>query len=489
MNLLKDKMLKESIDIISNTNDLDNEDVVLILEKHVFPKAIRQNHSKDAVIKTTIDRDNFSLKAFKVFEVVPDDKEDFNIDCEIKESETTLDVGEHILEEIEDIDIDKRNCIVVAKQVLNAEINKLKKRKIREVALQFKNELANVVVKKYDLKRKVYFVEFNGEFTGIIPFSELTDPSEKLRVNERYFALMTDKEDIKFQEQVVFSRKGKDFLIALFEKEIPEVHDEVVEIKNIYLGKNKNIFVNVFSNDKNIDPIGIFVGVKGNRINNILKHINGGSIDVSLYSHEPSDIILSVFKDLEIDKISVLDKSIILFVSEDKFQTLSDKTKMRLKAANEFVSEKVIITTEALYESSNIEYTKYFKNELNLDEESASIIANSGVFRSIDDILDFYPEDIIDILNLDIEVEDVEVLLENIKNRIQERDDEIDKTDTNLKDIESLKKHHIKILLDKGIDNMSDLSDFSNDELCEEIPIDIDEANEVIMEARDIIYG
>lgn len=492
MEIQNKKALKESINIIANTESIEPEEVITILEEHLFPKSIRQNYSKETIIETKIDRNDFSIMAFQVFEVVPDDHPDFNGDfniylSEAKKMEPNIQVNDRLRVEIKDFDIQKYKHSKVAKQFLLGEINKLKKRKVREKALLFQDQLMSVVVKKFDLKRKVYYVEFNGEFSGIIPFSELSSPDEKLKVNERYISLLTDIELDKFQEQVVFTRKGKDFLMALFKKEIPEINDEIIEVKNIYIDKGKNIFVSVYSNDKNIDPVGTFVGVKGNRVSNILKHINGGNIDVSKWSNDYGEIITETFKDLNIEKIAVFDNQVAIFLSDDDFKLISDRNKRRLKSINSILREKVIITTEDLFEKSNENYKQYFQDELNLDEDSAALIANSGFFRSIDDLLE-YDIDVISEM-LEIEEDGAEFLIERAQEKINARDAELALIDTNLKDIESLKNHHLKMLLDKGIKNIPDLADFANDELCEEIVIDIEDANDIIMEARDIIYN
>ena len=484
MQIGNEKLLKEQIEVIANINDLNIGDVISIMEEHVFPKTIRQGFTKDTVIETKIDRDTFKLEAFRVFNVIPKSQEEINTDFEIYENDE-FSAGEKIKENI-DVNIDSRNSAIVAKQVLNSEINKLKKKLIREEALQFKENLINVVVKRYDLKKRVYFVEFNGEFSGIIPFDNLINSEEKLKVNTNYWALMTEEEDHRFQDQVIFSRKGDDFIKALFSKEIPEVHDEVITIKGVYSDNNKKIVAAVHTSDKNIEPVGTCVGAKGSRVNSIIEHINGGSIDICKWEPETSDLVLSMFKDLNIEKISVLDNQTIVFIDEEDFQTLSEQNKVRLRAINKFSTDKIRLLTEERFSEENKKYIEYFKNELLLDEESATLIANSGFYKSVDDLTAYSDEDTSEILDIDIEI--AEELKERAMEAMESRNLYLTTVDTDLKDLKNIEKHHIKMLIENNISTISDLADLANDELCDIIPIDIQDANDLIMESRHISW-
>lgn len=483
MDIGNEKQLKDQIETIANVHELEINDVIDIMESQVFPKTIRQNFPKGTIIETTIDRDTFNMKAYRIFNVVDVIE---NESCEKLPSKDNV-VGDVIREQLHGIDLNKRNSAIIAKQVLLSEINKLKKKNVRQNALRFKNNLINVIVKKYDLKKQIYFVEFNGEFSGILPFKNLINQDEKLKVNERYWALMTDEEYHRFQDQVIFSRTGDEFIRALFAKEVPEVHDEIITIKDVYFTPEKKVFVSVHTSDKNIDPIGTCVGVKGSRVNNIIKHLNGGSIDICRWEPEISDFILSIFKGLNIEKISILDNQTIIFINEDEFQKLNHQNKLRLKAINKFSNEKVRILTEERFLDENKKYIEYFMESLNIDQDSAELIANSGFYKSIDDIASYSVEDTADILDIDEYM--AEGLIERAIKSIEARNLYLTTVNTNLVDIKSLKKHHLDMLLKNNINNVVDLADLANDELCDLIPIDIDEANDVIMEARNIIYN
>ena len=486
MNIIDEKALKDTVEMISLKEDLEKEDVIKLLENEIFPKTLRQPFGKEAIIKVNIDPKSYKMSAYRLWDVVSDDVEDYNTLCEIKVSNLEnkdLSIGEQLIESLDDYEF-KRNNATIAKQLLNSSIQNLKKEKIKEKVLESNNNLINIIVRSYDLKKKIYRVDFNSEYSGILPFDNLINKNEKLKVGNRYWAAIDENDT---SNNIVFTRTGKDFIHALFKKEIPEVYNEVIEVKDIFFDSNKRIIASVFSSDKNIDPIGSCVGAKGSRINSIIEHLNGGSIDLLRWSGNEGEYVVNIFKDLDIEKVIVEDNSVFVFISDEEFSSLSTQNTIRLKAINSFLPERVVLTTEEKYEQENIYLVNYFEKELELDQDSAEMLAFSGVFKSIDDIAEISPEYISEIL--DIDKDSAEFLFGVATDKVSARNLKLSSVETNLKDLDSMNNFILEQLLEKGIDNMVDLSDLANDELCELIFIDLDKSNELIMEARNIIYS
>lgn len=486
MDFINKKALKENIETLSNIYDLPQEDIVDIMERQVFPKTFRQQIDKEAVLNCFINRKTYELTVKRVFTVVSDTSDSFNPITEVKQKDSGgLNIGDDFIVEVS-LD-NKRNNAIVAKQILMAEINNLKNNKVKKDVLNRSNPLVSVIVRKYDMKKQVYFVDFNNEHSGVIPFKNLISSSDKLKINEKYLALITEESLKGFNNQIILTRTGEQFVKAVFEKEIPEIQNEVIEIKDVYFNDNKKVFISVHSNDKKIDPVGTCIGSKGSRINTIINHFNGASIELFNWNSNEADYIINIFKDLAIQKISVLDNKILLFVSDEIYNSLNYHTKERLKAANHFIEEKVIITTELENNHYNHYYIKHFMDNLNLDEESAELLVNSGAFKKIDDLLLYSVKDTADILEVDLET--AQFLIDEAQRNVEIRNLNLLNLDTNLKDVESMNNYYLSSLLDNGINNIVDLADLDNEELSELIHINKEEANKLIMDARNIIYG
>tara|TARA_B100000700_G_scaffold267699_1_gene307778 strand:+ start:44146 stop:45612 length:1467 start_codon:yes stop_codon:yes gene_type:complete len=488
MNIIDEKALKETVEMVSLKEDLEKSDVINLLENEVFPKTLRQPFGKEAIIKVDIDPKSYKMSTYRMWNVVSDDSEEVNDLFEVRLSDvenkdSNFEVGDQIVESLENYEL-KRNNATIAKQLLNSSIQNLKKEKIKKHVLESNNNLINIIVRSYDLKKRIYRVDFNSEYSGILPFDNLINKDEKLKVGNNYWAAI-DKEDLS--NNIVFTRTGEEFIKGLFKKEIPEVYNEVIEVKDVYFNSDKKIIASVYTSDKNLDPIGSCVGAKGSRINSIIEHLNGGSIDLLKWSGNEGEYVVNLFKDLEIEKVIVEDNKIFVFLSIEDFENLSSQNKIRLKAINQFLSEKVILTTEEKYEQDNLYLIDYFSKELKLDEDSAEMVAFSGVFKSIDDIVEISPTHIAEIL--DIDEDSAKFLFETAQDKVSARNLKLSSIETNLKDLDSMNNFILEQLLNKGIDNMVDLSDLANDELCELIFVDLDKANELIMEARDIIYS
>ncbi len=485
MDFINKKALKENVEMLSNMTGIDKELILNIMEEQVFPKTFRQQISKEALLFCKIDRKTYALDVSRGYLVVPDDKEDFNSECEVKSSNVAgVKVGEHLYEEV-DIS-NKRNNATIAKQILMSEINNLKNNKIKEDISKFDEKLVSIKVKSYDLKKKAYFVDFNNEHSGVLPFENLINETEKLKINERYWAVISEDEIKRFGNQIIFRRKGNEFIKEIFSKEVPEVQNEIIEIKDIYVNSQKKMFISVYTNDKKTDAVGTCVGIRGSRINNIISHFNGASIELFDWNQNLADYIINIFKDMEMESISILDNKVLIFVDEKTMENLSYQNKERLKAINSFVKEKVVITTEEMNTLSNLKTTEYFSKNLDLDSDSAEIISNTGLFKTLDDLVLYSVKDTAEILGVDEEV--AEELIETAKNKLIIRNLYIDSVDTNLKDLDSMNNYLLNELLVNDINNMVSLSEFDNVELCELVNIDMDLANNVIMEARDIIY-
>lgn len=485
MNIFNSKELKLSIETLANIQDLEKEDVVKILED-VFSVSVRQSFNKENVIKAKINSD-YKVDLFLKYKVVDDNHsvlsegEKFSNYKHLYEDQAeekfgvSYSAGDEILEEIKDFEYSRFN-VSVAKQQIKTKMKEFQNNNIRNKFLSKDDELVNVVVKGYD--KNGYTVEYLGEFLGYIPKSNLFN-NERLLVGKSYHVLFDFSDENKnSKHSLIFSRKGEKFVESIITKEIPDIYNEIISIKDLYLDFSaRKIVMAVHSSDKNTDVIGSCVGLKGTRINNVMDHFYGTSVDVVEWKGDKIEFINSIIK----NAIFLVDdeKCFIVVLKDEDFKSFKF---YKAKAISKFTGLKIKVLSESSYNSTIEDKINYFKEELLLDEDSSKIIVESG-FSSIDEIKEYSVEEISEIMDLD--EESAMYICDIVDKKIKERDKTLEKVKTNLYDIERLDNFLIDKLITSEINDIESLSDLDVYELMDILPISKDEAGKIIIESRN----
>jgi N utilization substance protein A len=490
VDLFNSKTLNTMIETIANTNELSKEDARKALEA-VFSVSARQSYSKDTDIVANIS-DDYEVSLYKRYTVIDDnhtnldDGEQFLSDRHlyVDQAEEKFDkeysANDEILIEIDDY-IPKRNNFNVANQQLNAKIKEIKKEKLKEKFKHKGNELVSVVVKKFD--KNGYTVEYNNDYLGYLPNEYLFNNSERLRVGNKYYVLFDNSENkFKTNHGLIFKRCGDEFIKAIFEREIDEIQNEVINIMGIYRSDAHKIVVAVHSSDQNIDVVGACLGLRCVRITNIMKNFNGESVDIVDWNSNEAITIANVLNNASIVRI-IKDENQYQIIVDNDIELAKGKAGYKEKALSAFLNKEVKILSQDDFEDSSSKMLEYFAKELMLDEDSASIVADSGV-SSIDELAYCSIPELAEILGVD--EESAGMLKERATERLEKRNAEIETYSTDLKTSELLDEFLIDKLIINNINNLSELADLDVFELMDYAPINEKEASAIIMEARKI---
>lgn len=480
------KELSILIDTFSHTENLSKEQVKFALEE-ALSTGIRKSFDKDTVVVVDIN-EQYETYIYRKFEVVSDDEVNFLPSRHIYEDiaqekyDSKLKVGDFYLLPIENFDF-KRMGATIVKQLLKSKIKEIHFKNLKNSLLSVKDSLVNITVKHFDLANQKYIVEYNFDITGELPFSNLLNKNEKLKVGQNYLAMFDnlDKDDVK--QTIKFTRNSKSFIMNILRKEIPEIDSEEIEIKSLARIEGNKIVVFVHSSDKKVEPVGYCIGSKGTRIQNITKLISGEKIEFYKWEEDVAKNIQSVLGNIELLKVIVENDKLRLGIDLEnkKINNLKTYENILSQLLNKKVEIRdVYLLNESLDKDNNF-YLDHLCESLNIDEDSAEVLLSSG-YSTVDDIIE---EGVEGLIEAGFEESDSQSLYDVAKQYIVKRRQIIKLSGTDLTTI-NINDFMIDCLVKSNIKNTDDLSELNVQELQDIIPISSDEAQEFIFAARGL---
>ena len=253
-----------------------------------------------------------------------------------------------------------------AKQVIIQKIREVSREVMFNEFSEKKGEIVSGIIQKAD--SGVVILDL-GKLEGVMVQKEQV-PTEKYRVNDKIRAYILDVEKgAKGAPQVMISRAHADFVRKLFELEIPEIYEGVIEIKSISRDAGSRSKIAVYSQNENIDPVGSCVGQKGIRIQNIINELNGEKIDVIEWNEDPSIYISAALLPAQVLAVDIKEeeKFAQVIVPDDQLSLAIGKSGQNARLAARLTNWKIDIKSESQFRKM-IEEMQNEKNEENNEE-------------------------------------------------------------------------------------------------------------------------
>ena len=347
--LINYKELIEAIDDLEKENGVDKEEMLQTIETALITAYKRNFDSTADNVKVVMDRGTGEIHVYAEKEVV-DELTDEKVQISLKEAkeiDKKYEVGDIVQIEIIPRDFG-RIAAGTAKQVIIQKIREASRNFLYNEFNERKGEIVSGIVQKAD--GKIVVIDL-GRLEGIMPQKEQM-PTEKYHVNDKIRAYVLDVEKgLKGSPQVMVSRTANDFVRKLFELEIPEIYEGVIEIKSIARDPGYRSKVAVYSPDENIDPVGSCVGQKGIRIQNIINELSGEKIDVIEWNSDPSIYISEALlpaKVLAVD-IKENEKFAQVIVPDDQLSLAIGKSGQNARLAAKLTNWKIDIKSETQF--------------------------------------------------------------------------------------------------------------------------------------------
>lgn len=469
-----------------------SEDVVFEALEFALAGAVKKQPGNDGFdVRVSVDRETGDYQAFRRWKIVKDEDYTYpDVEKTIEEMEEDyglkMEEGEYYEEPIEAVEFGRIGA-QTAKQVILQRIRDAERSQLLDEFLRRQENLVTGTVKKVD--RNGIIVDI-GKLDAVIPKDQMI-PRENFRTGDRIRAYLLRIDQQGNRPIIILSRTCKQFLIKLFELEVPEIDDGLLEIKAVARDPGVRAKIAVKAGDARIDPQGTCIGVRGSRVNAVSEELNGERIDVVLWSPETAQFVINTLSPASVSRILIDEDnhSLDVVVSEDQLAMAIGRGGQNVRLAAELTGWNLnILTTEEAEERHNAEdslLAQLFIDKLNVDKDVADILVQEG-FDSLEGVAYVPMDEMLEIEEFDEEL--VKTLRERARNAILaqavEDEEKVNQANEDFKNFEGIDREMLLDLLNANISTLDDLAELSGDELVEITGVDSTSANEIIMSVR-----
>ncbi len=464
------------INSVAREKNLPKEVLLSAMEQAV-QVAGRRKYGNEHNTKAKIDKKNGNISLFRVLDVV-DDVENYFTQISLNDAlEKKIDakIGDEIYELLPPIDLG-RVAAGAAKQVIIQRISEAEREKQYEDFKDKKGEILNGTVKRIEFNSII--IDLGGRAEAVIKKEQLIR-GESFKVNDRIKAYVQDVRLSSKGPQIFLSRTDDRMLIKLFELEIPEIYDNVIELRAIARDPGSKAKVAVFASDSSVDPIGSCVGIRGNRVRAISNELNGEKIDVILWSKNIAQFIMNALAPAGITKIVIYEDkhTVDVVVSQDNLSLAIGRRGQNVRLASKLTAWNInIMTEDQESKRRNDEFssaTRLFIEALDVEEVIAQLLSAQG-FTSLEQLASSKIETLINIEGFEEEL--ATEIRERAINYINARNEEIIikleslGVEQELIDVLNLQPEFILKLSEYGIKTIEDLGELTVNEFKSLVP-------------------
>lgn len=479
------------VDALAREKNVDKDIVYGALEA-ALASATKKRFEEDVDIRVSIDRDSGEHETFRRWLVVPDEAGLQEADKEIllfeaKEQDADFEVGDYIEEQIESVEFGRIGA-QAAKQVILQKIRDAEREQILNDYLDRGELVMTGTIKRAD--KKGLIVE-SGRVEALLPRDQMI-PKENLRTGDRVRAYIMNVDRTARGPQIELSRTCPEFLAKLFENEVPEMEQGLLEIKAAARDPGVRAKIAVVAHDKRIDPIGTCVGVRGTRVTAVRNEVGGEAVDIVLWSEDPAQFVIGALAPAQVQSIVVDEEThaMDVVVDEENLAISIGRSGQNVRLASELTGWKINIMTpdeSAKKQAEESDVVRVlFMQKLDVDEEVADILIEEG-FSSLEEVA-YVP--LQEMLEIDAFDEDT---VNELRNRARDvlltmelaKEEEVEAVSQELRTLEGLSTELIAKLAESNIHTRDDLAELAVDELVEMTGVDDEQAKVLIMKARE----
>jgi transcription termination/antitermination protein NusA len=477
------------VDALAREKNVDREIVFGALETALASATKKRIHDEADVV-VHIDRATGDYASVRRWHVLPDP--DVNNDeaqmgiIDARETYPDITVGQYIEEPLESIDFGRIGA-QAAKQVIMQRIREAEREQVLADFLDRKEFLVSGSIKRMERGNAIIEV---GRMEAILPRDQMI-PKENLRVGDRVRAYLLRIDRSARGPQLVLSRITPDFVIKLFELEVPEIEDGLLEIKACARDPGLRAKIAVKSNDQRIDPIGTCVGLRGSRVTAVRNEIGGEQIDIILWSPDPAQFVVAALQPAEVSSIVVDEEShaMDVVIDEANLAIAIGRGGQNVKLASELTQWTINLMSaeesERKLETERMAVRQLFMEKLDVDEEVANILIDEG-FSSLEEVAYVPMAEMLGIEAFN------EAMVNELRNRARnvllteaiQTEERIETVADDLLGLDGMDKELAARLAEHGIKTRDDLADLAADELTDITGLDEARAKALIAVAR-----
>ncbi len=478
------------VDALAREKNVDKEIVFGALESALASATKKRFSDEEADVRVSIDRQSGEYESFRRWEVMDDETFEtpelhIKLDEAVK-SQPGIQLGEFIEEPLENIDFGRIGA-QAAKQVIFQKIRDAEREQILADFMERNEHLVSGTIKR--IERGNAIIEF-GKIEALLPRDQMI-PKENLRVGDRVRAYLLRVDRTVRGPQIILSRITTEFLKKLFELEVPEIEEGLLEIVSASRDPGSRAKIAVRSHDQRLDPIGTCVGMRGSRVQAVTNELAGERVDIILWSEDAATYVINALAPAEVGSIVVdEDKhSMDVVVEEENLAQAIGRGGQNVRLASEMTGWEInLMTVEQSAEKNEQEFSKIrdlFVAKLDVDEEVADILVQEG-FNTLEEVAYVPLEEMQAIESFD------EATVNELRSRARNallteaiaNEEQVEHNIEDLLKIAGMDEETARALAGKGIGTQEQLADLDGDELMEMTGMDAERANQLIMTAR-----
>src|SRR3990167_3176707 len=342
------------VDSMSNERGVSKEVIFGAIEA-ALAAVTAKRYPGEVAIRVAIDRNTGDYESFRTWTVVSEDIEEreeagYLPDQHIKmskakEVDKELEVGDVIEEPVESVQFGR----IAAQQAKQVILQKVREAERAKVATQYDKRVGDLVMGVVKRVTRDYLILDMGDNAEALLMREELIPRESFRMNDRVRVYLHEVRHDRRGPQLMVSRTRPEFLTELFKIEVPEIGEEVIEVKAAARDPGLRAKIAVKTNDGRIDPIGACVGMRGSRVQAVSNELNGERIDIVLWDDNPVQLVINAMAPAEVASIVVDEESHTMDVAvrEDQLSLAIGRNGQNVRLASELTGWTLNVMTEA----------------------------------------------------------------------------------------------------------------------------------------------
>jgi N utilization substance protein A len=477
------------VDALAREKNVERNTVFDALEL-ALASATKKRINDEADVRVEVDRNTGEFEAFRRWLVVTDEdyvnSENQIILEDAQEQVADVALGDYVEEALEPIDFGRIGA-QAAKQVILQKIRDAEREQVLNDFLERKEHLVTGTVKRMEKGNAIIEA---GRVEALLPRDQMI-PKENLRPGDRVRAWLKKIDRAARGPQLILSRTAPEFIIKLFELEVPEIEEGLLEIKSAARDAGVRAKIAVKSNDPRVDPIGTCVGMRGSRVTAVTNELSGERVDIVLWAADPAQFVIGALAPAEVVSIVVDEEkhAMDVVVSEDNLAIAIGRGGQNVRLASELSGWTInLMTVEESQQKQEVESSAIrtlFMDKLDVDAEVADILIQEG-FSTLEEVA-YVP--LAEMLEIDaFDEATVNELRDRARNVLLTEaivdEEQLENVEEALMNLDGMDKSLAAKLARHDVKTLDDLADLAVDELVEMTAIDGDRSIALITNAR-----
>lgn len=485
----------ELVDVLAREKNVEKDVVFGVLELALASAVKRARFpGVDADVVVLVDRATGEFTALRRWLVVadeeglaePDRQEMFS---DIHDEFPDLNVGDYLERPIDNVDIDSagRRFAQDAKQVILQRLRDAEREQILKEFLEKNETIVTGTIKRMDKGDAIVEID---RLEARLSRNQMI-PRENMRTGDRVRAYVDHVGETPKGRTVILSRTSPEFVKKLFELEVPEIEEGIIEIKAAARDPGLRAKIAVTSHDRRVDPIGTCIGMRGSRVNAVTSELSGERIDIVVWSEDPAQFVVGALEPAKVSSIVMLEEThtMEVVVDEENLAVAIGRGGQNVRLASELTGWQINIMTQAEASEKRDEETAKiradFMASLDIDEAAANVLIEEG-FSSVEEIAYVPEKELFAIEAFDRDT--IEELRQRARNKLLAdalaREENLRKAEKDFLELDGMDNDLANKLVAHDVKTLDELAELATDELVEMTGIDEERAKKLITGAR-----